>query len=76
MTWAIANGYKNFRSSGLNYDPKLHLRALLDPIDLYVRHTSPVLNALLARILPVLEPTHTDPILRRFPNYGEVWARD
>ena len=41
VTWAIANGYKNFRSSGLNYDPKLHLRSRLDPIDLYVRHTSP-----------------------------------
>jgi hypothetical protein len=76
VTWAIANGYKNFRSSGLNYDPKLHLRSRLDPIDLYVRHTSPVLNALLARILPVLEPTHTDPILPRFPNYAEVWARE
>jgi len=39
MSWAIANGYKWLRSSGLNYDPKLHLRHLLDPIDLYVRHT-------------------------------------
>jgi hypothetical protein len=39
-----------------------------------VRHTSPLLNALLARML--LEPTHTDPILRRFPNYNEVWARE
>ncbi len=76
VTWAIANGYKSFRSSGLNYDPKLHLRSRLDPIDLYVRHTSPVLNALLARVLPALEPTHTDPILRRFPNYSEVWARE
>jgi predicted N-acyltransferase len=76
VTWAIANGYKNFRSSGLNYDPKLHLRSRLDPIDLYVRHTSPLVNALLARILPMLEPTHTDPILRRFPNYGEVWGRE
>jgi Acetyltransferase (GNAT) domain len=75
VTWAIANGYKNFRSSGLNYDPKLHLRSRLDPIDLYVRHTSPLINALLARILPMLEPTHTDPILRRFPNYDEVWGR-
>jgi hypothetical protein len=75
VTWAIANGYKNFRSSGLNYDPKLHLRSRLDPIDLYVRHTSPLVNALLARILPMLEPTHTDPILRRFPNYDEVWGR-
>lgn len=75
VSWAMANGYKNFRSSGLNYDPKLHLRARLDPIDLYVRHTSPVVNAVLARMLPVLEPTHADPILRRFPNYGEVWGR-
>jgi predicted N-acyltransferase len=74
VTWAIANGYKTFRSSGLNYDPKLHLRARLDPIDLYVRHTSPWVNAVLARILPLLEPTHTDPILQRFPNYGEVWG--
>ena len=74
VTWAIANGYKSFRSSGLNYDPKLHLRSRLDPIDLYVRHTSPWVNALLARVLPALEPTHTDPILQRFPNYGEVWG--
>jgi Acetyltransferase (GNAT) domain len=74
VTWAIANGYKSFRSSGLNYDPKLHLRSRLDPIDLYVRHTSPWMNALLARVLPALEPTHTDPILQRFPNYGEVWG--
>jgi predicted N-acyltransferase len=76
VTWAIANGYKNFRSSGLNYDPKLHLRSRLDPIDLYVRHTSPVVNIVLAKILPILEPTHTDPVLRRFPNFSEVWARD
>jgi len=73
VTWAIANGYKNFRSSGLNYDPKLHLRSRLDPIDLYVRHTSPVVNIVLAKILPILEPT---PVLRRFPNFSEVWARD
>jgi predicted N-acyltransferase len=76
VTWAIANGYKNFRSSGLNYDPKFHLRSRLDPIDLYVRHTSPVVNMVLAKILPILEPTHTDPVLRRFPNFSEVWARE
>jgi hypothetical protein len=60
----------------LNYDPKLHLRSRLDPIDLYVRHTSPVVNMVLAKILPILEPTHTDPVLRRFPNFSEVWARE
>jgi hypothetical protein len=72
VSWAIANGYKEFRSSGLNYDPKLHLRQLLDPIDLYVRHTSPILNALLKPLLPFLEPTRYDKTLRKFPNYHEL----
>jgi predicted N-acyltransferase len=72
VSWAIANGYKEFRSSGLNYDPKLHLRHLLDPIDLYVRHTSPILNALLKPLLPFLEPTRYDMTLRKFPNYHEL----
>ena len=40
INWGISKGYKWFRSSGLNYDPKLHMRHRLDPIDLYVRHTS------------------------------------
>lgn len=73
--WAIANGYKWFRSSGLNYDPKLHLRHLLDPIDLYVRHTSTPINAVLKRILPALEPTRYDETLAKFRNYQELWAR-
>jgi hypothetical protein len=74
VSWAIANGYKWFRSSALNYDPKLHLRHRLDPIDLYVRHTSPLANALLRRILPLIEPTRRDPILRKFANYEELWG--
>jgi hypothetical protein len=71
--WAIANGYKWFRSSGLNYDPKLHLRHRLDPIDLYVRHASPVANAVLKRVLRWIEPARQDPILKKFPNYDELW---
>ncbi|MFB9261832.1 GNAT family N-acetyltransferase [Bradyrhizobium erythrophlei] len=74
VSWAIANGYKWFRSSGLNYDPKLHLRHLLDPIDLYVRHTSAPINALLKRILPVIEPTRYDETLAKFRNYQELWV--
>ena len=74
VSWAIANGYKSFRSSGLNYDPKLHLRHLLDPIDLYVRHTSAPINALLKHILPVIEPTRYDETLRKFRNYQELWG--
>jgi len=37
VSWAIANGYKEFRSSGLNYDPKLPFAAPAGSIDLYVR---------------------------------------
>ena len=75
ISWGIAHGYKWLRSSGLNYDPKLHLRHELDPVDLYVRHTSPAINVLLKRLLPVIEPTRHDPILKKFPNYDELWAR-
>ena len=73
--WAIANGCTWFRSSGLNYDPKLHLRHQLDPIDLYVRHASPAANAVLRRVLPWIEPTRNDPILKKFANYDELWER-
>ena len=31
VRWAMANGYKRFRSTGLNYDPKLHLRSQARP---------------------------------------------
>jgi hypothetical protein len=74
IRWAIANDYRWFRSSGLNYDPKLHLRHLLDPIDLYVRHTSGPINALMRRFLPLLEPTRYDKTLAKFGNYHELWA--
>jgi predicted N-acyltransferase len=74
ISWAIEHGYKWFRSSGLNYDPKYHFRHRLDPIDLYVRHTSPTVNAMLKRVLPLIEPTRHDPTLRRFPNYDELWG--
>jgi hypothetical protein len=74
VSWAIANRYKWFRSSGLNYDPKLHLRHLLDPVDLYVRHTSAPINTLLKHILPAIEPTRYDETLAKFRNYQELWA--
>jgi Acetyltransferase (GNAT) domain len=74
ISWGIAGGYKWFRSTGLNYDPKLHLRYQLDPIDLYVRHTSTICNSLLSRVLPWLEPTRYDKTLKKFANYDELWA--
>lgn len=75
LTWAIANGYKSFRSSGLNYDPKLHMRHVLDPIDLYVRHASGVFNFALKQALPWMEPTRYDKTLPKFPNYKDLWHR-
>ncbi|MFL5096946.1 MAG: GNAT family N-acetyltransferase [Xanthobacteraceae bacterium] len=74
VTWAMGNGYKWFRSSGLNYDPKFHLRCVLDPLDLYVRHTSRVVNAAIKWLLPWLAPVRYDDTLKRFPNYPELWA--
>jgi Peptidogalycan biosysnthesis/recognition len=74
ITWSIANGYKWFRSSSLNYDPKLHLRHMLDPIDLYVRHVSKAKNVVLKLVLPLIEPTRYDKTLQKFPNYQELWA--
>jgi hypothetical protein len=74
ISWAIAGGFKWFHGSGLNYDPKLHLRYQLDPIDLYVRHTSTIFNALLGRILPWLEPTRYDKTLKKFANYDDLWV--
>jgi hypothetical protein len=73
ISWATSRGYQWFRSSGLNYDPKLHLRHRLDPIDLYVRHTSVIANAVLRRVLPLIEPTRFDPVLKKFPNYRDLW---
>jgi predicted N-acyltransferase len=76
VSWAITNGYKEFRSSGLNYDPKLHFRHLLDPVDLYVRHTSRIMNPALKLMLPLLDPTKYDETLHKFANYKELWASE
>ena len=74
VRWAIANGYKWFQSTGLNYDPKLHLRHWLKPVDLYVRHTSAFINVLMRIALPLLEPTRHDVTLKKFPNYADLWG--
>jgi len=73
ISWGISKGYKWFRSSGLNYDPKLHMRHRLDPIDLYVRHTSALANAIFRLALPWIIPVRYDATLKLFPNYKELW---
>jgi predicted N-acyltransferase len=72
LTWAMQNGIDEYCSGPLNYDPKLHLGCELMPLDLYVMHTRGFLNPIFRRFLKYLEPTRHDPILRKFPNAGEL----
>jgi len=73
ISWGISKGYKWFRSSGLNYYPKLHMRHRLDPIDLYVRHTSALANAVFRLALPWIVPVRYDATLKLFQDYKELW---
>jgi hypothetical protein len=73
VIWAIENGCRYYHSAPLNYDPKLHFRMELEPLDLYVRATNSAFNLLLRRLLPVLEPTRYDPVVKKFPNANELW---
>jgi predicted N-acyltransferase len=72
IRWAIAQGLRWYVSGPLNYDPKLHLRHELAPLDLYVRHTSAWLNPLFRFALRFLGPTRHDPVLRKFPNADQL----
>jgi hypothetical protein len=74
FTWAIANGYRSVSSTAVKYDPKYHFRFTLDPLDLYVRHTSDILNVLLQWLLPFVEPTRYDHTLTKFSNYSDLWG--
>jgi hypothetical protein len=73
ISWAMTHGYKRFRSSGLNYDPKLHLGHRLDPIDLYARHVSPIANWIIWLMLPWIVPVRYDATLRKFADYRQMW---
>jgi len=72
LSWSLAQGLKRYRSSPLNYEPKLHLGCVLFPLDLYVRHTNRFLNKVFRPFLKLLEPTRHDPVLPRFRNASEL----
>jgi predicted N-acyltransferase len=74
ISWSLAQGLERYRSSPLNYHPKLHLGCNLFPLDLYVMHTAAWLNPIFRRALPFLEPTRHDPVLKRFRNAHELQA--
>ena len=60
------------KPGGSQYDPKFHFRMKLAPLDLYTRHTSPLLNPVFKLALGFLQPVRHDPIIQRFPNAAEL----
>lgn len=72
MQWCTQNGIHCYYSAPLGYDPKLHLRFELRPLDLYVWHTSRLIAPFFRWVLKFLQPTRHDPILRRFCNANEI----
>jgi hypothetical protein len=72
FNWAIQNGVRTYYTAPLNYDPKLHLRLELAPLDLYVCHTSPLINPVFRLAMGFLQPVRHHPILRQFPNAHEM----
>jgi hypothetical protein len=73
VTWAIENKYHSYYSAPLNYEPKYHLRHDLVPLDLYVRTSWDWINPLFRAVVPYLEPTRYDPMIRKFANAHELW---
>jgi predicted N-acyltransferase len=76
FSWAMANGFKWYCSSGQGYDPKRRLDAHLAPLDLYVSHTWPGVNLIFKRVLPLIEPTRSEKALTHYPNYADVWSKE
>ncbi|PYL24288.1 MAG: GNAT family N-acetyltransferase [Verrucomicrobia bacterium] len=72
ISWALQQGLKFYYSNPLNYEPKLHLDCELVPLDLYVRHTSALLNPVFRPVIKCLGPTRHDRVLPRFPNADEL----
>ena len=72
IQWAMNHGLKTYYSASTSYDPKLHLRCDLVPLDIYVSHTSWLPNLLLRWMLPLIGPTRRIPTLRQFANACEL----
>ena len=72
ISWALQQRLQYYYSNPLNYEPKLHLDCELVPLDLFVRHTSALLNPIFRRVLKYLGPTRHEPVLQRFPNADEL----
>lgn len=72
VSWAIAEGFKVYYTGPLNYDPKLHLKLKLAPLDLWAKYTLPFINPIFGFAMRYLEPTRYDPVIQKFPNAAEL----
>ena len=72
VTWAIEARLKTYYTGPLNYDPKLHLKLDLAPLDLYARHTSSFINPVFGVAMRYLQPVRHDPVIKRFANAHEL----
>jgi len=66
VMWALRHGLRRYNCAPFNYDAKLHLRLQPVPVDLYVWHRSPIINALIRGIAPLLAPAKCDVALRKY----------
>ena len=73
IDWAAKNGFKHYYTGPLNYDPKLHMRLDLDPLDLYARHASDFINPIFKVALKYLQPARHDKYIRQFRNVDEIY---
>jgi hypothetical protein len=72
LSWALAQGLREYRSTPLGYEPKLHLGFELAPLDLYVASPSLAMRGPVRWALRVFGPTRGEPMLGRFPNAFEL----
>lgn len=72
IEWSLRNGVTTYQTGPLNYDPKLHFKLALSPLDLYARHSSPLINPIFKIAIKYLEPTRHDPVLKRFANFADL----
>lgn len=72
IDWSIRNGVTQYWTAPLNYGPKLDLKMRLAPLDLYVRHVSPLFNPVARRVIPAFGPTRGEKTLPRFENFSDL----
>lgn len=73
IRWCLQHGVRTYRTDPLGYDPKLHLRMKLLAQDVYAHHPSKLVNPLLRIAMNYLGPVRYEPLLRKFPNFAELF---